>query len=489
MNRLQKPLYDALMHHKNRQTASFHVPGHKSGRGNFGITKGDPLANAMSIDLTEVAGLDDLHHPEECIHEAQQLAAECFGSEETFFLVNGSTVGNLAAILSVCGRGDMLLVQRNAHKSVLHGLMLAGAEAVFLPPEWDAHTGQSAGIRQEALDEALRQYPQAKGLFLTNPNYYGFAADLQPIAEKAHRHGMPLIVDEAHGAHFGFHAALPPSALSCGADIVIQSTHKMLTAMTMGAMLHLQGKRVNRSKLRQALAMLQSSSPSYPIMASLDAARWAVHTGGPDIFIEGLKAAGRFKELMRQLPAFQLLERGDAFSYLDPFKVTVRDRAGIYSGYDLLRMLDELGCIGEMADPDAVLLAFSLCSTEEDARRLYEAFAEIARIPTDNAAALGEAPVFLNHTVSRELSLPVPFDFQAHGAGASGSEAIPLEDAPGRRSAEMVVPYPPGIPILYTGEQITPALVEHLQELRRLKAKVQGISDSTLATLNVFINR
>ncbi|MEC0207287.1 aminotransferase class I/II-fold pyridoxal phosphate-dependent enzyme, partial [Paenibacillus lautus] len=296
-HRGRAPLAEALMGYRERGASSFHVPGHKNGRAYAGEGNAtEMLREAMRIDVTEITGTDDLFHPEGVIQEAQELAADCFGAEESFFLVGGSTAGNLALILTVCREpGDILLVQRNVHKSVLNGLMLAGAQAVFLQPEMDKQSGLAVAPSEATLTAALEAYPEAKGAIITMPNYYGMGSDLRPLAKACHERGIPLLVDEAHGAHYGQHPQLPMNALSCGADGVVQSTHKMLAAMTMGAMLHVQGGLLDRSLLRQRLAMVQSSSPSYPLMASLDLARRLLHKQGAGAFTAGLAAVEAFR--------------------------------------------------------------------------------------------------------------------------------------------------------------------------------------------------
>uniref|UniRef100_UPI000A528DA5 aminotransferase class I/II-fold pyridoxal phosphate-dependent enzyme n=1 Tax=Paenibacillus dakarensis TaxID=1527293 RepID=UPI000A528DA5 len=292
-NREEAPLVEALLAYRNHAAKSFHVPGHKNGKAYDGIEEARILHDVMKIDVTEISGTDDLHHPEGVIREAQELAADCFGAEESFFLVGGSTSGNLAMVLTVCQQpGDILLLQRNVHKSVLNGLMLAGARAVFLEPEIDKDSGLAVTPSVETIKAAIAAYPDARGVLLTSPNYYGMSCDLKPIAELCHAYHIPLLVDEAHGAHFGMHPDLPEGALSSGADVAVQSTHKMLAAMTMGAMLHVQGPFINRGLLRQRLAMVQSSSPSYPVMASLDLARRMLHAQGASAFTAGFAAVG-----------------------------------------------------------------------------------------------------------------------------------------------------------------------------------------------------
>ncbi|MCK9905412.1 aminotransferase class I/II-fold pyridoxal phosphate-dependent enzyme, partial [Frankia sp. Cpl3] len=266
------PLFEALERHAEKKPHPFHIPGHKMGN-SFDRAGKDVYRNILPLDMTEISGLDDLHQPEDVIAEAQSLAAEAFWAEQTKFLIGGSTVGNMALIMTVCKPGDKILVQRNCHKSVYNGAILARANPVFIVPAVDLATGVAAGFRREDVERALQAHPEAKAVFLTNPTYYGMGIDLAKMAAVIHRHDIPLLVDEAHGAHFGFHPALPGSAMQAGADAAVQSTHKMGTSLTMSSMLHIQGPRIDRDKLFRVLAMIQSSSPSYPLMASLDLAR------------------------------------------------------------------------------------------------------------------------------------------------------------------------------------------------------------------------
>ncbi|WP_079914898.1 aminotransferase class I/II-fold pyridoxal phosphate-dependent enzyme [Paenibacillus sp. 32352] len=485
MDKQSAPLFERLVQHSQGKHVSLHVPGHKSGQGL------DEEARAyyesiMHLDVTEITGLDDLHHPEEAIREAQQLAAECFGAEETFFLVNGSTVGNLAMILSVCRRGDLLLVQRDAHKSVIHGLMLAGARAVFLNPEIDPATGLTLGIRQEDVRLALQKYPEARGLLITRPSYYGTAIPLEGIVQLLHEYDKPLLVDEAHGAHFGFHPALPKSALSCGADVVVQSTHKLLTAMTMGAMLHVQGDRIDRKEVKRYLTMLQSSSPSYPLMASLDLSRRQMHVQGMELLEQGIRIVDQVMELMKDNERFVLLQpEHDNEIVRDPFKLIVKDATGSLSGFELKDALEERGCFVELADPQAVLLVLSLASTQEDAHRLAQSFKEIAESsPPVNQQ--GNARLTATYSAMSGLSEPVSFDESVYRH--KGTAQVPLGDAIGLRSAEMMVPYPPGIPVLCPGEIISSEVVRYLKQLVQMGARIHGLIDGEEPMLSVLIS-
>ncbi len=499
MDHAQAPLYDKLVSHAFGQPASFHVPGHKFGAG-LDPDAADVFRRIMTIDCTEISGLDDLHSPRGVIDQAQRLAADCFGAERTFFLVGGSTVGNLALVLSLCGANDLLIVQRNVHKSVIHGLMLAGARAVFLPPRWDARTGQATGVAAEDVERALRLYPEAKGVFVGNPNYYGMGVRLEPIVEAAHARGVPLVVDEAHGAHFGFHPQVPASAMSCGADASVQSTHKMLTAMTMGAMLHLQGDRLDRERIARRLSLLQSSSPSYPIMASLDLARRQMRRYGADWIERGLEAVAEFKRLLNRLPGFEAPvdapgppgSAGGAHETQDPFKVAVRALSPALSGYQLQRRLERQGCFVEMSDPLQVLLVFSIASTQDDAHRCFEA---LRRISCDFSADQQEQPPSVANLYQipqyTEMTAPVQFDLDRPAASGprprqTAVRAVRLEEAAGRQAAEMVIPYPPGIPVLYAGERVTPQTVAYLSALSRQGASFQGVQDPTLQTIRIF---
>lgn len=500
MDRWKAPLYDKMSSHRKQNTSSFHVPGHKSGRGlDLDPVSGNLLKDVMSIDFTEISGLDDLHQPDGVIREAQELAAECFGAEQTFFLVNGSTVGNLAMILALCDRDDIIIVQRNVHKSVIHALMLSGAKAVFLPPRRDTRTGIATGIDLHDVEAALNAYPEAKGVLITNPNYYGFGVDVAAVAKRVHKHRKPLLVDEAHGAHFGFHPKLPRSALSSGADVVVQSTHKMLSGLTMGAMLHVQGKLFPRDRLTQRLSMLQSSSPSYPILASLDLCRRMMHTEGEQRLNTGLEVIQHFVLSMKEYAwfdinhSFEMTSTGQlhpAYETKDPFKIIICDRTGTLSGFALQNELEKHGCIMEMADLQNVLALFSLASTKQDANRLKDALLRISQqFVLHQKEHLGGLTNIYKIPLFNKVTSPISLDINANYSTSSeriNIRSVRLRDAVGERAAEMVIPYPPGIPILFPGEPISAETAEYLQHLAASGAKFQGTEEAHLQTIQVF---
>ncbi|WP_235550512.1 aminotransferase class I/II-fold pyridoxal phosphate-dependent enzyme [Paenibacillus sp. Soil750] len=479
LHKARAPLYEAMVAHHATRSVSLHVPGHKSGQGL--LEEGTSfLQSIMSIDYTEITGLDDLHNPEGVIREAEQLAAACFGAEETYFLVGGSTVGNLAMIGAVCQRDDLILVQRNVHKSVIHGLMLAGAQAIFLAPEVDQETGVATGLHLEVVKQAMEQYPTARALFITNPNYYGIGRDLKSFAELMHEKGKLLLVDEAHGAHFGFHEEVPASALSQGADAVVQSTHKMLTAMTMGAMLHVQGPRINRKAIQQLLAMLQSSSPSYPIMASLDLARKRMHTEGHAWLEQGLHIMKEFREKLEALPCFHVYPRGNqqaigagVVETTDPFKIAIYDPTHSISGAELKERLEAEGCYIEMTDGYLVLLVFTPANSREDMLRVVQVLSNICLDIMNRKQEL-QAPIsnIIKLPTYAPISSPIRFDHRVLFQGTT--QMVNIEEAIGKRSGEMVIPYPPGIPYLYPGEVITASVAEALVFLARQGIRFQG---------------
>lgn len=513
------PIAEALLHYIKERRASFHVPGHKNGAVYAQAVQEaaeehrdllQRMAQLLAIDVTEIEGTDDLHHPTGVIAEAQELAAQCFGAEETHFLVGGSTVGNMALLMSCCSQpGDLILVQRNVHKSVLHALMLAGARAVFLSPRIDSGSGLATAPHVDAVTEALSEFREAKAVFVTNPNYYGMGIDLRPLAQTAHQHGIPLLVDEAHGAHYGLHPSFPGSALAMGADGVVQSTHKMLSGMTMSAMLHVQGPYVARKRLKQLLTMLQSSSPSYPLMASLDVSRQWVAVKGPQAFEQGLAAAMWLRRQMDKLPRFELLDKPEsnasaeenepgernaltAYDNFDPLKVVIREKDGCISGYDLLETLAEYGCVAEMADLRHVVFVFTLGTTLQDANRLFEALQSIAvsldnKPSYDGIGAQANTQSIGSLTSSRSHSEPVPFSIYEGNVGAT--KQVPLQEAAGLTAAEAVIPYPPGIPLLYRGETITSAAVNELTKLAAAGAKCHDAEDYSLQTIKVYVTK
>jgi arginine/lysine/ornithine decarboxylase len=492
MPEIDAPLYARLVRRWERGPVSFHVPGHQYGRA---LTE-DPFAlfrDIMKLDVTELEDTDDLHDPEGVIREAQCLAARCFGADETFFLVGGSTAGNLAMLLAVLDPGDAIIVQRNVHKSVLNGIALARARAIFVAPQFEPASGLPTVPRAADIETALKRYPEAKAVFLSTPNYYGMHVRLAPYAEIAHRHQVPLLVDEAHGAHFGLHPACPPSAIRSGADAAVQSTHKTLTALTMGAMLHVRRGRVSLERLRRALSAVQSSSPSYPILASLDIARAIIEARGPAWLEGGMKAATRLRDRLASRNApFEIVKpiTGEACGAVDPMRVVLRDATGTIGGFRLQKLLARRECWAEMADDRHVVLVFGPGASEADADKLAAALDEIAaertglKAPDANG---GQAPAATAaYETDAEERIGEPFAIPLMPPDEAETESVPIGEAAGRTAAETVIPYPPGIPLLLPGERISETRIAAIRRLAAAGARFQGSAEAGISRIRVM---
>ncbi|MFD1706611.1 aminotransferase class I/II-fold pyridoxal phosphate-dependent enzyme [Siminovitchia sediminis] len=477
------PLYEALCEYEKSKRTSMHVPGHKDGRV-FDEKGYDHFYDVLKIDATESVGIDDLHHPQDFIAEAQSLAADAFGADHTYFLVGGSTIGNIGAALTLCGPGDKILVQRNMHKSVFHGLLLAGAHPVYIAPAVESETKAAMVSDIYYIEEALKKHPDSKAVWITNPNYYGMSQNISRLAESCHQAGVPLIVDEAHGAHFGQADVVPPSALSQGADLVIQSTHKMLTAMTMASMLHVKGQLINRERLSQVLGMIQSTSPSYPLLASLDLARrYLVEKGRKEL----TKTVKRLEQsrirLADELQSLSIWEGSIEVHKRDPLKWIISSKTGTVTGYQLLDLFYEEGCTAEISDPRNIVFLFSLNEKEEDIDKVVHAIKAVDQklltFPANKKPAK-EVVLFAEEGTLQKpaVSLGEAFHKPRH--------RVELEETVGRLCAETVLPYPPGIPLLTPGEKITKTHIETIKQLHDMGAYFQSPSDDTMKTLFVI---
>jgi arginine decarboxylase len=468
------PLVQAINDYKQKDTARFHVPGHK-GRDE---SLGGFLTPLYPFDVTEIPGLDDLHHPEEAILAAQGLAAELFAAEETFFLVGGSTAGNLAMILAACRPGEEILVQRNVHKSVIHGLILAGVKPIYLAPVIEPNTSLPVVVPLQEVKASMRKHPQVKAVLLSNPNYYGMGMDLRPYARLCREEGIPLLVDEAHGAHFGFAEGLPTSAMQAGAAAAVQSTHKMLPSLTMSSMLHVQGELLDRGRLRQALTMVQSSSPSYLLMASLDSARSYMAYQGKKDLTQVLALARNFRQQVDHLriPWLTAVQKSSVYDFLDPLKITLRTDAPDFHGFALKEFLEGQGIYPEMADQHHVLLVLSPLTKKEDLDRVLASLSGLDRSLEIRMDQVGAIPSQL--LIKEQVYSPGEV-FNRE------SETIPFDESAGRVYAEMIIPYPPGVPIICHGERMDQETIDYICQLQAIGCHFQGSHDSTLKTVKV----
>lgn len=474
------PLYAGLEKFIRQNIARFHVPGHKGAHFLADIARGR-FTSIMEIDLTELTGLDDLAHPAGMIAEAESLAAACFHSEKTFFLVGGSTVGNMAMIMATLARGDQAIVQRNSHKSIYHALAMVGADVISIGPKYEEKFQIPVGLDIEGIRAALDSYPQLKAIILTNPNYYGITSALEEIIRFAHEHHLLVLVDEAHGAHLGISPQLPLSAMQMGADCSVQSTHKMLGSMTMTSMLHVQGDRLNQKDIAMYLNMLQSSSPSYPLLASLDIAREHIQSITEQEWSSSLEEYAQLREKIAALGAYQMLSAPDLAGtgdQIDPYKLVIQPSWAM-TGYQLQDYLEKEGIYMELAAPLHVVLTLPIIPQSSWNERLVRALQEIAnhqgeeieqksypkRLRQQYDSHLSGA-LFGRETRDKYVSMRVYKDHE--------QEEVALEEAINRRVAEMIIPYPPGVPLLLPGEKISKADLEKIIYLRESGAYFQG---------------
>lgn len=482
------PLVAALYACGQRPHAAFYTPGHKRGQG-----ASEPLAallgkSVFQADLPELPDLDNLFAPEGVIQQAQELAAAAFGAERSWFLANGSTCGIEAAILATCQPGEKIILPRNAHQSAIAALILSGAVPIFVTPEYDPRWDLAYSITPHAVAQALEHHPDAKAVMMVYPTYYGVAGDVQAIATLTHQHHIPLLVDEAHGPHFAFHPDLPISALEAGADLVVQSTHKVLGAMTQAAMLHMQGDRLQPDRICRALQLVQSSSPSYVLLASLDAARHQMALYGHDLMTQTLGLADIARTQLRQIPGLVVLDDTLAgvtpgFAALDHTRLTV-DVTGLgltgFAADDLLH--HQLGVTAELPTLRHLTFIISLGNTSDDILRLVRSFQTLAHIQASS-------------TIHPSLPVPIPPPpppkppcLSPRDAFFGSREQVAIAQAIGRISAEWICPYPPGIPVLIPGEVVTPEAIAYLQTIGTAGGLITGCADTTLQILFVVKN-
>ena len=461
------PLFEALVHHTKNSKWSFHVPGHKNGK-IFEKSGADFFNSVLPLDATELNGLDDLHHPEGVIKEAQERLASIYGASKSYFLVGGSTSGNLAMILASFEQGDVVFVQRNSHKSVLNGLELAGVTPVFLSPEMDLEGGYALGVTNETVKEALRNFPESKGIILTNPTYYGMQQDIAGIASTIHDRGGIVLVDEAHGAHFGL-KGMPNLAIQQGADVVVQSAHKTLPALTMGAFLHVNSDRIDAYRLSHALQMVQSSSPSYLVMASLDLSRLYLESLSDDDVTNIISQSQTFKEFIHSLPHLLVVKEPKGY-VADPLKITIQSDREI-SGYKLQSLLEKEGLYTELADDRNVLLVLPLGMMDSipDLKKIFHKLSNQLSIYRNKESFEDNVTVF--PAVSM-LELTYTHMKKMH------PQKMLIEAAAGYIAAEAVIPYPPGIPLIAKGEKITSESIRLYFSLKEKGAKFQGTTEN-----------
>lgn len=493
LDQTQAPLLEALTQSSQRPHAPFYAPGHKRGQGIPAPLKGLLGERVFRADLPELPELDNLFAPAGAIAHAQALAAEAFGAEQTWFLVNGSTCGLEAAVLAVCRPGDKIIVPRHAHRSVVSALILSGAVPVWVQPEYDPDWDLVLGVGVTAIATALAHHPDSRAILLVSPTYQGLCSDVAKLAHLAHEHGVPLLVDEAHGPHFAFHPDLPTPALAAGADLVVQSTHKVLAAMTQASMLHVQGQRIDRERLQQALQLTQSTSPSYLLLASLDAARQQVALTGRARLAATLALARQVRSHLAPLPGLrvwgELATPGPGGSYpFDLTRLTVEVAGLGLSGFAADEILHgDLGVTAELPTLRHLTFILSLGNVPDDGERLVSAFTQLSQHHCGPRPEPGKDRIELWEGEAKQpLAIQVP-DLPPRAAFFAAAERVPVREAIGRLSAATLCPYPPGIPLVLPGERITAQALQSLQQIHQAGGLITGCAEASLAHLAVIV--
>lgn len=453
-------LYEKLTQYSESDYYGFHMPGHKRNTKLFG--NGIPYG----IDITEIEGFDDLHHAEDLIKNAEERAARLYHADETHFLVNGSTSGILSAILGVTDRGDKILVARNCHKSVYNAMYMNELTPVYVYPEYKKELQINGEVSCESIEQALEECPDAKAVMIVSPTYDGVVSDVEKIAEAVHKRGIPLIVDEAHGAHFGFHSYFPSNSNEKGADIVIHSVHKTLPALTQTALIHLNGKLIDRERVRNYLHILQSSSPSYVLMASIDQCMTLLEEQRESLFESYVHRIEDLRKELRQLKNLEILET----EHYDRSKFVISVRKTKMTSKELAAgLLETYHLQMEMTAGTYVLAMTTVGDTEEGLERLREALFAI-----DETCAKAEQT--LTRMVTELPRLPLVYtNGEIQRKKRDHEERCMWKDAVGEISTEYAYVYPPGIPLIVPGEKITQKAVDMLYLYAELGFTVEGI--------------
>ncbi len=481
------PYLDAVIGYGTRGPGRFHVPGHKGGQGadpglRFGL--GD---RALWLDIPQDIWGVDLGPSPTPYEEAERLAAEAYGAARTWFLTNGATQGNHALCLALAPLGARVVAQRNSHASLVDGLVLSGGVPAFVPPEYDAELGMAHGVEPAALEVALAGAPDARAAFLVSPTYYGMAANVAGCVEVAHAAGVPLVVDQSWGPHFGFHEALPPSALALGADAVVTSTHKIAGSLTQSAMLHVgHGGRIDAGAVARAIRLVRSTSPSSLLLASLDGARRQLALHGEQILHETLQAIEACHEKLVTIPGIALVDRffvgRPGIAGYDPLRIVVDVRETGRTGYEIADALRRsYDVIPELATQATIVFLVGMGERREVLLRLAGDLDEVVkRIGTEGSIApIVRPPASLRN----EMAVSPRDAFLGEG------EQVAVDDAVGRVSCESIAGYPPGIPALLPGERISAATVAYLRELVASGARLHGASDPRFERVHVLVER
>ena len=479
LNQNKAPVYEALCEYRENRIVSFDVPGHKQGKGNPVLTE-FLGKQCMSVDVNSMKPLDNLCHPVSVIKEAEELMADAFGAAHAFFMVNGTSSAVQAMVMSVCKRGDKIIMPRNVHRSSINALIVCGAVPVYVNPGVNKQLGIPLGMSVESVKNAIKRHPDAKAIIVNNPTYYGVCSNLAEIVKTAHAAGMKVLVDEAHGTHFYFGDYMPRSAMSVGADMAAVSMHKTGGSLTQSSALLL-GEGISEGYVRQIINLTQTTSASYLLMSSLDISRRNLALNGKSIFERVTTLANYGIKEINKLGGLYAFSRelinGDTVFDFDPTKISVHTRdiglAGI-EVYDILRDKYEIQI--EFGDIGNILAIVSVGDKILNIERLISALYEIKRLYSKSSAGM------LDHEYIEPVVVRSPQEaFYSH------KMQLPLKDTFGQICAEFVMCYPPGIPILAPGELITKDAIEYITYAKAKGCNLTGAEDINTEKINIMI--
>jgi len=473
------PLFDALKNHISKNIIPFHVPGHKQGKGisEFREFVGDRV---LQMDLNGMEGLDFANNPTGVIFESEKLLAEAYGAQTAHFLVNGTSSGIHGMIMSSCDPGDKIIMPRNAHRSTIGAIILSGAIPIYIQPEVNEKLGIAMGISEEALKKTIKENPHTKALFIINPTYYGYAPDLKSLVRIAHRQDMSVLVDEAHGAHLMFHDDFPLSAMEVGADMSAASTHKTVGSMTQSAILLARGNRIASERIKEVLRLSYTTSASYVLMASIDVARKQMALHGSEIYEEVLEMVRWAREEINNIDVLYAFGKDlvgtPGCHDFDETKLGIHVHDLGMTGYEMeYRLRKDYNIQVELSDTNNVLAITGVGDCKKNLENLVLALQDIANSKTDRKTV---EKVFIPQNP--------PMIVSPRDAFYSPKKVVPISQASGEIAGEMVMVYPPGIPLVCMGEKITDEILDYIKFLKEQHCELQGTVDSQLEYIRVL---
>ena len=489
-NQKRMPFVEALESYKEQHFVPFHTPGHKIG-GEAPILLKDWMGPALPYDLGVMYALDDLHEPERELKEAQDLTAELYGAEYCWFSINGTTALIEAMIMGTVGPDETIIIPREAHRSVISGLVLSGAKPVYMDCNFDERWGIPLGVSLVNAIKTMEAHPEAKAILLVYPNYYGIGVDIVNIVKEAHKRGLIVLVDEAHGPHLPFSESLPIEAIEAGADLVAQSTHKSVGSLTQTSWLLGQGKKIDKRRITQMHQMLQSTSPNYIFLASLDMARHQLATEGKDLVRRAVELSAYLREKLNTIFGIATMEYTDIQETIinyDSTKVLIDAKGLGLTGVEFEHLLRNHRIEVELVQANHVLVLITIGDTKESVDILIKAVRAVSDDVLRDSSRIRSIDVAgLYEPSSESALLPEPqVCVTPRNAMYANREQVPLKEALHRIAGETIAYYPPGIPCVAVGEEISDSVLQYIENRKALGYVPNGADDMTLETIWVL---